>query len=91
MHNEKSFCQLFVLTVTSMLFIAYNILKEQELTKRASETDTFTFQVFKKASFKLREKLKGVFCLINSDLVIVLEICKLIINLMSHDARLFPT
>lgn len=48
MHDEKSFCQLFVLTVTSMLFIAYNTLKEPELTKRALETDTFTFHVFKK-------------------------------------------
>lgn len=57
-----------------MLFIAYNTLKEQELTKRALETDTFTFQVFKKNSFKWRKKLKGVFCLINSDLVVI-ELC----------------
>lgn len=57
-----------------MLFIAYNTLKEQELTKRALEIDTFTFQVFKKTSFKLREKLKGVFCFINSDLVVI-ELC----------------
>lgn len=53
-----------------MLFIAYNALKEQELTKRALEIDTFTFQVFKKTSFKLREK----HCFINSDLVVI-ELC----------------
>lgn len=45
-----------------VLLIAYGTFKKQKLTQSALKTVTFLFQVSKKNSFKIHEKLKRVCC-----------------------------
>lgn len=48
----------------SNLFI-YSKSKQQQLSQSASEMSTFTSQVSKTPSFKIPDKLNGVFCCID--------------------------
>lgn len=53
----------FVMTVTSILFTAFSTFKYQKVTHCALETDMFRFQVYKnnKIQFKIHEKPKDLF------------------------------
>lgn len=63
-YTSKTHCEiclhLFLLAVTSILFIAYETFKRTEVHLKCFRNRRVTFQVSNKPSFKTHEKLKGV-------------------------------
>lgn len=49
------------------IYFIYNLqhIKQQKLAQTTLQTSTFTFRPLNKSSFKIHEKLKGLFCFIN--------------------------